>query len=271
MNDVSLQSPETGEKMKRIPLMEIFGPTIQGEGQMIGQQTYFIRFGLCDYKCTMCDSMFAVDPRSVMAHGRRLTELEIAQEFLDQHKRGSSKWVTFSGGNPCIHDLTHLVEQLTYNQFKIAVETQGTLCPPWLAKCDVVTISPKGPGMGEILELDKLDKFVNWCMQWYRSSRGQFQFNIKVVVFDQRDLEIALELFHRYTPAMSPSQFYLSLGNPFPPGKQGADTIEHGAHMQILVDNYLRLWEDIQYNVTLSQMKFLPQWHVFLWGNAKGK
>jgi hypothetical protein len=41
--------------------------------------------------------------------------------------------------------------------------------------------------------------------------------------------------------------------------------------MSSLVDNYKSLWNDISCDPTLSQMKYLPQWHVFVWGNQKGK
>ena len=30
---------------------EIFGPTIQGEGKLVGNLSIFIRFGKCNFKC----------------------------------------------------------------------------------------------------------------------------------------------------------------------------------------------------------------------------
>src|SRR6476661_4406823 len=86
---------------KPIPLMEVFGPTIQGEGLVIGQQTYFLRFGLCDYKCVMCDSMHAVDPHRVKANAEWLTQEEILNKLGSIYKPNSTRWVTLSGGNPC--------------------------------------------------------------------------------------------------------------------------------------------------------------------------
>src|SRR3954468_13869427 len=95
---------------KKLPLVEMFGPTIQGEGVVIGQQTYFMRFGLCDYKCTMCDSMNAVNPMLVKQNAQYITQPEIVAQFMEStYKEGSSKWVTLSGGNPCIHDLSIVV------------------------------------------------------------------------------------------------------------------------------------------------------------------
>ena len=247
---------------KRVPLVEMFGPTIQGEGAVIGQQTYFLRFGLCDYKCTMCDSMNAVDPKQVKANATYLTQEEVFEQFMAFHKQGSTRWITFSGGNPCIHDLSSLVASLKAEGFKIAVETQGTFAPKWLASCDIVTCSPKGPGMGEKTNLIVLDDYLNEAFQFF-----PYGSNIKVVIFDQRDLEFTKMLHERYTRYNFP--FYLSLGNPYPPGmdegKQWAN------HMAELIGRYKMLFEDISTDPTLSQMRFLPQWHTFVWGNQKGK
>ncbi|TIU92326.1 MAG: 7-carboxy-7-deazaguanine synthase QueE, partial [Mesorhizobium sp.] len=46
-----------------IRVSEIFGPTIQGEGMLIGLPTVFVRTGGCDYRCSWCDSLHAVDSR----------------------------------------------------------------------------------------------------------------------------------------------------------------------------------------------------------------
>ena len=39
--------------MSKVPVMEIFGPTIQGEGMVIGQKTMFVRTAGCDYSCAI--------------------------------------------------------------------------------------------------------------------------------------------------------------------------------------------------------------------------
>lgn len=41
-------------KNKKIPVMEVFGPTMQGEGLMSGTITHFIRTGGCGLHCTWC-------------------------------------------------------------------------------------------------------------------------------------------------------------------------------------------------------------------------
>lgn len=254
---------------KKIPLVEVFGPTIQGEGHVIGQQTYFLRFGLCDYKCTMCDSMHAVDPREVKTHAKFLTQEEIAEELFQINKANTTNWVTFSGGNPCIHDLSELVDILHKRGWKIAVETQGTLVPEWIKRVDVVTISPKGPGIGEQTDLEVLDRFMEKSTDFPHYEIGiGVERVMKIVVFDERDLEFAAAMYERYADQLD--GFCLSQGNPNPPNKEGKSDVPRATLLLSLLDGYRRLFEDICNHPVLHKVKFLPQWHVFVWGQDKG-
>ena len=128
---------------RTFPIIEIFGPVLQGEGRMIGAQTLFVRTGYCDFRCVWCDTLYAVEPEQVQAGAEWLTVEAIAARLdaLSRH----TPWVTLSGGNPAIHELAALVARLHADVRKVAVETQGTVYRPWIADCDVVTVSPKPP------------------------------------------------------------------------------------------------------------------------------
>jgi len=259
---------------KKIPLVELFGPTVQGEGSVIGQQTYFLRFGLCDYLCTMCDSLHAVIPAQVKANAEWLTQAQIFEKVSAFHKPNSTNWITYSGGNPLVHDLSALTEGLKNEGWKINVETQGTRYHPWLQMMDSITISPKGPGMGEVTHLDVLDKFIYQVMNDGQAF-GVPNASLKIVAFDQRDLDFAADIFERYQKYIPYDNCYLSLGNPQPPDpvadRGKTFTIEDvWMWKQDLLDQYKLLFEDIQTHRILSQVKFLPQWHAFVWGNGQG-
>src|SRR5262249_17228736 len=86
-----------------IRISEIFGPTIQGEGPLIGRPTVFVRTGGCDYRCSWCDTLYAVlpeyrdewtpmTPRAIMA---RVNELAGGEPVL----------ISLSGGNPALQPL----------------------------------------------------------------------------------------------------------------------------------------------------------------------
>ncbi len=70
----------TGTVESEIRISEIFGPTIQGEGALIGQPTVFVRTGGCDYRCAWCDSLHAVDSR-MRAEWRAMSTDECLMRF----------------------------------------------------------------------------------------------------------------------------------------------------------------------------------------------
>src|SRR3954462_907076 len=100
--------------------MEIFGPTIQGEGMVIGQKTMFVRTAGCDYSCSWCDSSFTWDGtgKSLIKH---MEPEEVWKELKKLGGNGFS-FVTISGGNPAlIKNLSGLVSILKENDITIAL------------------------------------------------------------------------------------------------------------------------------------------------------
>lgn len=262
---------------KKIPVVECFGPTIQGEGLVIGMPTHFIRFGLCDYKCVMCDSLHAVLPELVKLHAQWLTQEEILLAFnamVAQRAASHVKMVTLSGGNPLIHDLTWLVNALHDQGYIVAVETQGSYWHNWVQECDYITISPKGPGMGERFFGEALKEFIERCSVSRLNYSG---LSIKVPLFNSGvDLEF-MKWVMQWIPEQVP--VYASLGNPFPPKEPGQP--DHFGTKEVfpgvqewkigLLQAYANLAEDLLQEPTLSRVRFTPQLHVLVWGNERGR
>lgn len=272
--DQSIPAP-AGKAGKKIPVVELFGPTIEGEGAVIGTPTMFIRFGLCDYKCTKCDSMHAVDPTMVKALANWMTQDEILVAILEKTPK-HIKTITFSGGNPAIHNLEHLVDELHSKGFKIVVETQGTKAPKWLHKIDHLVISPKSPGMTNEFDAEVFTGFVHTIL--LADLLGSINYSIKVVVFTAQDLEFAVGvagLLESTEIAEWQDHFYLSLGNPHPPvfgideesGVVINDSPSTNALVEELLKSYNTLSEEILKDPRLSFAKFLPQLHVLCYGN----
>lgn len=280
-----LNGKEIKPPTKKHPVIEIFGPVIQGEGSQVGNQTMFIRFGGCDYRCTKCDSLHAVIPGAIQKHGTMMEPIEIVEALYKVREETGVRWVTFSGGNPCMHKLDELVAILVNSGWFINVETQGTLWQDWLLACTLVTISPKSPGMGEKFEEDK---FRNFCQR----ISGYRPVCIKVVVFSEQDLEFALfvnQVAKDHLPAPLTS-FYLSLGNPYPPvldeemnlkdnpvlygegrlEKRGPSEVGPWLFRQLL-SSYQRLSEEVLQDPRLKDFRFLPQLHVLVYGNETGR
>lgn len=267
---------------KKLPVVEIFGPTIEGEGSIIGMQTMFIRLGLCDFKCAMCDSMHAVDPQLVHASATWGTQEEIANwlsDYMVLRNAHHIKNVVLSGGNPCIHDLEILVRLLHDRDMAVYVETQGTKCPTWLQTVDHITVSPKSPGMGE-----KFDPVVfATFLAGVPDMLDEGKITVKVVIFTAQDIEFAaaiqsiLDELIEYGVRIPP--LYLSLGNSNPPkyGTAVATTFtgtntDTNSNLAIdLLRQYDSLAEDVMREPRLANARFLPQLHTLIWGNELGR
>ena len=229
-------------RVARWPIIEIFGPVIQGEGAMLGHQTHFVRFGGCDYACVWCDTPYAVDPALVRANSVKLGADAIVARL--QELNAATPWVTLSGGNPALHVLDELVEALHAAGFLVAVETQGSRYRPWLTGVDLVTISPKPPSSEMTTDWTQLARF--------QSLPGA---SMKVVVFDDADFAYAREVHRRY-PNLP---LYLQVGNTV-----GEDTTETLlAKLDWLA---CRALADPELNAAIV----LPQLHVLLYGNRRG-
>lgn len=193
-------------KEPRIPVMELFGPTIQGEGLMTGTVTHFLRTGGCGLRCDWCDSMFAVLPAEIKKGRMMLSIPEILQEI---EKLPTAPYLTLTGGDPCLHKhLGDIIPGVNAMGTRIAVETQGELFPDWLTQCDVLTFSPKGPSSGNVVDPEPLRDFLV-----AQGPRTRFKRCIKVVVFNEADFGYALHVYNAI-PDYCYDAFYITAGTP---------------------------------------------------------
>jgi 7-carboxy-7-deazaguanine synthase len=237
----------------RIRISEIFGPTIQGEGALIGQPTVFVRTGGCDYRCSWCDTLHAVDP--AFRQSWEPMTVEGVWDAVVRLSSGRPLTVSLSGGNPAIQPLGPLIRQGQAQGYRFALETQGSLAPDWLSSLDVLTLSPKPPSSGMATDWERLDA----CMAL--GAAGP-QTVLKMVVFDEADYAYARGVAGRY-PGLA---VYLQPGNATVPdpagGRVAVDQAALAARLLWLVE---RVLADRWFEATV-----LPQLHVTLWGNARG-
>lgn len=241
--------------MKKFPVLEIFGPTIQGEGMVIGQKTMFVRTAGCDYSCSWCDSAFTWDG-SAKDDIRQLTAEEIWNELYELGGDLFSH-VTISGGNPAllVH-LSELVDLLHEKEIKVAIETQGSRLQPWFSEIDDLTISPKPPSSGMSTDFGKLKEIIDYLEKENRLGHA----SLKVVVFDEEDLEFAKNV-HITFPELP---FYIQVGNDLVQENNDEKLIAH------LLLKYEWLIEQASKVRELNSARILPQLHTLVWGNKRG-
>ncbi|MBK6896706.1 MAG: 7-carboxy-7-deazaguanine synthase QueE [Alphaproteobacteria bacterium] len=239
---------------EKIRISEIFGPTIQGEGTLIGQPTIFVRTGGCDYRCVWCDTLHAVDSQFRDTWEPMKPEAVFAD--VEALSGGKALMVSLSGGNPAIQPLAPLIKLGKAKGYRFALETQGSIAQDWFADLDVLTLSPKPPSSEMSTDWQKLDQCI-------AAAASKPQIALKIVVFDEPDYQYAKEVAKRY----SDLPLYLQPGNHTPPAGDdkdgGAVDIEGiNARLRWLAE---KVTADRWYEATI-----LPQLHVLIWGNRRG-
>ncbi len=233
------------------PVIEIFGPTIQGEGAEAGVATQFVRLGGCDYRCVWCDTMYAVDPATVRKTSRAMTDEQIVAAV--DKLPGRPDWVTISGGNPALHDLDGLVRRLHAGGYEVAVETQGSMWRPWLTGADRLTVSPKPPSSAMVSAAH--DAAFEAFMRCAAAVGDRVV--LKIVCFDEADVRWAKRRIVRWAHLAA----FLSAGTPVPPP---------GDVRTAVASSYRWLCERVAADPELARARVLPQLHVIAWGDATG-
>lgn len=115
-------------------ISEIFY-SLQGEGELVGVPSVFIRTSGCNLRCRWCDTPYA----SWNPEGDEMTIDAIVAEV----QKHPAAHVVLTGGEPMvargIHELAARLRALGKH---ITIETAGTVAPGGIA-CDLASISPK--------------------------------------------------------------------------------------------------------------------------------
>ncbi len=230
-----------------IRISEIFGPTIQGEGALIGQPTVFVRTGGCDYRCSWCDTLHAVD--SEFRHEWKPMSAEDIMDKVEKLSNGKPLMVSLSGGNPAIQPLGDLINLGHEKGYQFALETQGSIAKDWFAELDTLTLSPKPPSSSHETDWEVFDECV-------KAAGSKTRTVMKIVIFDDADYAYAQDAAARHPDL----PLYLQPGN---------HSVDGAPDMDGLNKRLLWLAERVT-NDNWHNAHVLPQLHVMLWGNQKG-
>jgi len=178
-------------------ISEIFY-SVQGEGELTGVPSVFIRTAGCNLRCTWCDTKYS----SWEPEGEQIP----VDSVVEQVQRYPARHVVLTGGEPMIaKQLPELASRLRALGLHITIETAGTVAPEGIA-CDLASLSPKlrhsTPAPGEISpewiarhEMLRLQPHV--LDAWLQA----YPFQLKFVVARREDLvEIEALLGSLQTP-----------------------------------------------------------------------
>jgi 7-carboxy-7-deazaguanine synthase len=115
-------------------ISEIFY-SIQGEGELTGIPSIFVRTSGCNLRCNWCDTMYA----SWKPEGSEMSP----QEILTEVAKYPAEHCVLTGGEPMIaKDIRTVAQSLRASGKHITIETAATILPGEIA-CDLASLSPK--------------------------------------------------------------------------------------------------------------------------------
>lgn len=247
-----------------IPVVEIFGPTVQGEGPNAGARCIFVRVKGCDFSCDFCDSKFTWGNNSSAVI--EYNEEDLSNVLVDLIKVQNCNRVVLTGGNPCLYNFEPVINSVRdklclRGSAAFDVETQGSKLPEWLLLADTVVFSPKPPSSNMPDTYDDIIDYIG------SKAPGGQQIAIKVPIFTDEDIEFAkryAQFINRWTNVHDNElKLYLSVGN--------SDVNEVGQIRDRVLADYESLLNKINENPEDFQNVFiLPQIHTLVWGNKQG-
>ena len=240
-------------ELNNIAISEIFGPTIQGEGALIGVPTVFVRTGGCDFRCRWCDTLYAVEPRF-----KADWAMMNAQAVMTEIRRLSGDQpllVTLSGGNPALQPLSELILLGQKLGYTFAIETQGSKAQHWFGLLDYLTLSPKPPSSGMAFNRSRFDECVS-------AAGAHTQLSLKLVISDEVDYQWARAFAASYPQlSLTLQPCNLAPATPEQPDLE-TDVEALNGRLRWLVD---KVTNDRWFNA-----RVLPQLHVLIWNNERG-
>ena len=127
-----------------IPISEIFGPTIQGEGRRAGYVSIFVRVARCNMSCrgfgveysvdgqakVGCDSYYSVD-RGFASEWRSLSSTDIIDQ-TDGLSELDRPDIVITGGEPLLYwsnpEFQTLLKHFINSGHFVTIETNGSIC-----------------------------------------------------------------------------------------------------------------------------------------------
>jgi len=116
-------------------IVEIF-TSIQGEGDVIGRPSNFIRLAGCNLRCVWCDTKYS---------WTKYDGKEMSIDDILKNINLNIKYTTITGGEPLLQNIEPLAKMLKEYGHFIIVETNGTIKPSEELKkvIDIFSVSPK--------------------------------------------------------------------------------------------------------------------------------
>jgi 7-carboxy-7-deazaguanine synthase len=226
-------------------ISEIFH-SIQGEGELTGVSSVFVRTIGCNLRCRWCDTAYAWTGGEDLPIDQIVAQV---QSFPARH-------VVLTGGEPLVASGIHELAQRLHDLDKhITLETSGTVAPNGI-KCSLASLSPKlsnSVPLGDDAGGDWAERHERTRLQpaILREWLAAYPYQLKFVVESESDLAEIADLLRALQSSIRPERVLLM--------PQGTDREELAKRAPFVVAACK------QYGY-----RYCTRLHVDLFGNRKG-
>ena len=227
-------------------ISEIFY-SLQGEGELTGVPSVFVRTSGCNLRCNWCDTPYA----SWQPEGKQMTVGEIVAAVSPHPARH----VVLTGGEPMMApDIQALAAALKKLDYHLTIETAATIVPAGIS-CDLASLSPKLKNSSPDERLDdtwrRKHENLRWQPEVVRAWLDRGSYQLKFVVAQATDL-IEIETL------------LASLEREIPRAK--VLLMPEGTTVEVLRARAVWLAELCK----VRGYRYAPRLHVELYGNKRG-
>lgn len=222
--------------------------SIQGEGELTGVPSVFVRTSGCNLRCRWCDTKYA----SWKPEGENVT----INDLLEKVCSYPARHVVISGGEPMIakgiKDFTRLLKESGKH---ITIETAGTIAPNGI-QCDLASLSPKlsdsTPKEGDISK-EWIDRHESKRLDYGILSEwvNLYNFQLKFVVSKEEEIKEIQNVISRIEGKILPEKVLLM--------PEGIDSDTLRSRYDLLID----LCKENGY-------RLCNRLHIDLFGNTPG-
>jgi 7-carboxy-7-deazaguanine synthase len=227
-------------------ISEIFH-SLQGEGELAGVPSVFVRLSGCNLRCNWCDTPYA----SWNPEGETLS----IDEIMARISVFPARHVVLTGGEPMIasgiHELATEIKKLGHH---ITIETAATVLPAGIP-CDLASLSPKLRNSAPDERLPdawrERHEQLRWQPEVVRAWLKNYPYQLKFVVASAGDVDEAEGMLGELGELIPRAKILL---------------MPEGTSSEVLRERTTWLAELCK----LRGYRFAPRLHIELYGNRRG-